>query len=41
MDLDFNLNEPYNDSDEVVANELLVNENRVPLSIDLNLQPHN
>lgn len=29
MALDFNLNDPYNDSNAVVADELLVNENRV------------
>src|SRR4051812_14574654 len=39
MALDFNLNEPYNDSDAAVADELLLNENIVPSPIDLNLQP--
>lgn len=41
MVLKFNLNEPYNDFDLVVIDELLINENKILLSIDLNLQFHN
>lgn len=40
MALNFNLNESYNDFDAVVADELFVNESRILLSIDLNLQSH-